>query len=123
EAAGRADLAPGVLSLRRAEPRAKQLVGAVEQVDLHRGKIPGMALPVPESRAAHAAQIALFRQASPQRRFALARSLSATTIELSRAAIRRRHPDWTERQVLLEFARVHYGSELADRLRGYLERR
>ena len=35
EAAHRADLAPGVLRGRRAEPRAEQLVRAVDQVDLH----------------------------------------------------------------------------------------
>jgi len=53
----------------------------------------------------------------------LACSLSTTTIELARAAIHRRHPAWSEREVLLEFARVHYGEDLAARVRVYLTRR
>ena len=82
-----------------------------------------MARPVPEDRAAHAVQIDLFRRATPARRFALTRSLSATTIELARAAIRRRHSEWSDREVLLEFARTHYGAELANRIRVYLAQR
>ena len=82
-----------------------------------------MARPQPEDLAAHAIQIDLLRKATTARRFGLARSLSATAIELSRTAIRRRHPDWSEREVLLEFARVHYGVELSDRVRAYLARR
>jgi hypothetical protein len=82
-----------------------------------------MARPVPEDRRARAVQLDLLRRAGPARRFALARSLSATTIALSRAAIHRRHPDWSDREVLMEFVRVHYGADLADRLRAYLSRR
>ena len=82
-----------------------------------------MARPQPEDPAAHAVQVELLRKATLARRFGLARSLSATTIELARAAIRRRHPEWTERDVMLEFARVHYGVELAERVRAYLVRR
>jgi hypothetical protein len=79
-----------------------------------------MARPVPEDRAALAVQLKLFRRATPAHRFALARSLSATMIELARTAIRRRHPEWDDREVLLEFARVHYGAELAERVRAHL---
>jgi hypothetical protein len=82
-----------------------------------------MALPVAEDDKARAVQLELFRRATPGRRFALARSLSASTMELSRAAIRRRHPDWSEQDVLLEFARVHYGQDLADRVRAHLAQR
>jgi hypothetical protein len=82
-----------------------------------------MAQPVSEDRSARAVQIELFRRAGPARRFALARSLSASTMTLARDAIRRRHPDWDEREVLLEFARVHYGVELGERVRAYLARR
>jgi len=56
----------------------------------------------------------LLRAAGIGRRFALARSLSATTIAMARDAIRSRHPEWTEREVLYEFVRVHYGAKLAD---------
>ena len=79
-----------------------------------------MAQPVTEDPHARSVQLELFRKASPGRRFALARSLSGTTMELARDAIRRRHPDWSEREVLLEFARVHYGRDLADRVGAYL---
>ena len=82
-----------------------------------------MALPVAENNKARAVQLELFRRASPGRRFALASSLSTSTMELARAAIRRRHPDWSERDVELEFVRVHYGADLAHRVRAYLEQR
>jgi hypothetical protein len=81
-----------------------------------------MARPVSEDPAARAVQIDLLRAASPARRVALAGSLSTSTMELARAAIRRRHPDWDDRDILLEFARVHYGAELADAVRAYLAR-
>jgi hypothetical protein len=44
-------------------------------------------------------------------------------MELARDAIRRRHPDWTDREISLEFVRVHYGPELARRVRAYLAQR
>lgn len=71
----------------------------------------------------HPVQSALLRAASPARRLAAARSLSATVIQLSRRAIRRRHPDWSERDVLLEFVSIHYGADLAERLRRHLAAR
>jgi hypothetical protein len=45
------------------------------------------------------------------------------TIELSRRAIRRQHPDWDEREVQLHFVALHYGEDLASRVRVYLESR
>ena len=71
--------------------------------------------------AAEAVQIELLRKASVSRRLALARSLSTTVIELSRRAISRRHPDASDREVLLMWVRIHYGPELAQRLQAYLE--
>lgn len=68
-------------------------------------------------------QVRLLRAAGTTGRFARARSLTATTIALARRAIRRRHPDWSERDVLLEFVRVHYGADLASRVRAKLEQR
>lgn len=56
-------------------------------------------------------------------RVARMRSLSAEVIEMSRRAIRKIHPDWSERDVLLEWAAVHYGRDLADKLRDYLTER
>jgi hypothetical protein len=42
---------------------------------------------------------------------------------LAHDAIRRRHPDWDDRSVALEFVRVHYGDELVGKLRAYLAAR
>ncbi|MEK6608540.1 MAG: hypothetical protein AABZ30_12845 [Myxococcota bacterium] len=68
-------------------------------------------------------QVALLRAAGMGRRAALAVSLSSSVIALARAAIRKRHPEYAEREVLLAFVEVHYGRSLAERLRRYLARR
>lgn len=68
-------------------------------------------------------QIELLRAADPTRRFARARSLSASVIGLSRQAIRNRTPDASEREVLLRFVEVHYGKHLGDQVRAYLAKR
>jgi len=73
--------------------------------------------------AADRAQIELFREAGAARRVKLARSLSASVIKLARDAIRRRHPEYSKREVDLAFVELHYGRDLADRLRRDLERR
>jgi hypothetical protein len=83
-----------------------------------------MALPTETtSPGAERHQIELLRRAGPVRRFALARSLTITTIELAREAIRRRNTQFSEREVELEFVRVHYGSELAQAVRRHLASR
>jgi hypothetical protein len=83
-----------------------------------------MALPVEStSPAADEVQVRLLRSAGTAGRFARARALSATVIGLSRMAIRRRHQDWSDRDVLLEFVRVSYGADLAERIRRDLARR
>jgi len=68
-------------------------------------------------------QIELLRQAGVSRRVALARSLSQTAMFLSRRAIQRANPSFSRRQVDLAFVAVHYGEDLAVRLRLYLERK
>lgn len=83
-----------------------------------------MALPVPNgSTAADAVQVELLRAAGTAGRFARARNLSQSVITLARLAIRRRDPSLTDDEVLLRFAEVHYGADLADRVRAYLARR
>lgn len=72
---------------------------------------------------AESVQLALLREAAVARRLATAFSLSRTVIGLARAAIRRRCPDLDERQVLLRFVELHYGAELAEKLRNDLARR
>lgn len=70
--------------------------------------------------AADRKQIELMRAAGPQRRFALARSLSAQTLGLAHRAIERAFPDLDEWQRRVKFVEVHYGAELADRYRRWL---
>jgi hypothetical protein len=66
-------------------------------------------------------QISLLRQATVAKRLAVMRSLSQTTIQLSRRAIRRANPTYSQLEVKLAFVAYHYGEELAERLRQYLE--
>ncbi|MDZ7616216.1 MAG: hypothetical protein U1E05_04380 [Patescibacteria group bacterium] len=68
-------------------------------------------------------QIELLRQKTVTERMALAGNLTHFVIQLSRQAIARQHPEWTQRQVDLEWVAVHYGRELAESLRADLESR
>src|SRR5688572_17143752 len=69
------------------------------------------------------AWIALMRRAGPARRFAVARSLSRTTMQLTRRTIRRRHPTASEEEIGLIFLAKIHGSDLAERVRADLARR
>ena len=80
-----------------------------------------MTLPVSSHQNADQIQIELLRRAGPGKRLALARSLTTTVVSLARQAIRRRHPTAHEDEVLLEFVSVHYGPDLAARVRRYIE--
>lgn len=60
-------------------------------------------------------QLELMRAASPQQRLALMNAYSSELIALSRRTIAAQIPDALEAK--LEWVRVHYGPELADRLR------
>lgn len=73
----------------------------------------------PEAERAH---IALLRTATPAQRFAKVRSLSEMTLRLTRRALRRRHPDLSERDVDIELLAACYGRTLAERVRRYIER-
>ncbi|MFH1244914.1 MAG: hypothetical protein V1662_00325 [Candidatus Omnitrophota bacterium] len=68
-------------------------------------------------------QISLIRQAGTAERVARMRSLSQTTINLSRRAIFRAHPEYTERELDVAFVSLHYGREVASRLAEYLTRK
>jgi len=67
-------------------------------------------------------QVELLRQASVQTRLSLALSLSETAMSLSRRAIRRARPGISEQDVGLAFVELHYGRELAERVREYVNR-
>ncbi len=63
--------------------------------------------------------ISLMRKASPAKKFSQVRSLSQTMMQLSRRAIARANPNWDEQEINLLFVSLHYGKDLADRLREY----
>ena len=82
-----------------------------------------MARPVPSSSPrADQVQIDLLRAAGTEARAARAFQLSGAVISLARAAIRERHPELSETELLLRFAEVHYGLALAQAVRRRLER-
>lgn len=66
-------------------------------------------------------QIDLLRKASPEKRLSLMCSLSETVRFLSKQAIQQKHPEWDQREVNIAFVEYHYGKELAENLRRYLE--
>lgn len=68
-------------------------------------------------------QLDLLRRAGPDRRLALALSLSQTTLALARDALRRRYPEATERELALRFVATHYGEALARDLEAFLASR
>ena len=68
-------------------------------------------------------QISLLRRASMAERLSRTRSLSRTVIQLSRRAIERAHPELSEQERNFFFIAHHYGDELAERLREYMNRR
>ena len=73
--------------------------------------------------AVEAIQIKLLQQASFAKRFNIMSSLTQTTRQLSFRAIQRANPTLTKQELDLLFVAYHYGSELAERLRIYLEQR
>ncbi len=66
-------------------------------------------------------RIALIRRATVAERIARLRSLSATTARLSRRAIARANPDTGERERAVLFVSLHYGRDLANLFRAYLQ--
>jgi len=67
-------------------------------------------------------QIELIRESSVCERVSIVRSLSQTTMYLSRRAIQRTNPSLSEREVDLAFVANHYGEKLAECLRLYMGR-
>jgi len=72
--------------------------------------------------AAAEVQLKLLREAGPTRRFQIARALTRQVVELSRAALRRRHPSANEREIDLLFVEFHYGKAAADMVRRQRQR-
>jgi hypothetical protein len=57
------------------------------------------------------------RSRSGAQRFAIARALTARTITLALRALRRAHPELSEREVRYRFVELHRGRELAEMCR------
>ena len=70
-----------------------------------------------------AMQVRLLREAGPNRRLALACSMTQSAREMSREGIRRRHPDLSELEVKLKLGELCYGRELIAHVRAYLGER
>ncbi len=73
--------------------------------------------------AAERMQISLIRKASIAKRTTRIRSLSRSVIQLSRKAIRQANPNLEDEELIFIFVFYHYGSELADCLRKYMDKR
>ena len=68
-------------------------------------------------------QIALWRKTNVAQRAMHVQSLSQTMAKLSRRAIIRSHPEFNHQQVDIFFVRLHYGNDLAEGLKSYLDRK
>ncbi len=56
-------------------------------------------------------------------RFEKMRALTARTVGLSKRAIARANPDMSPEELKLRFIELHYGRDLAERVREYLRNR
>ena len=73
--------------------------------------------------AAEQVQIELLRKATVEQRLRLLRSLTATSRQMAWQAIRRVNPQASDEEIAITFVAVHYGQDLADKLRAYLAAR
>ena len=64
--------------------------------------------------------IELLRKATVAQRVARAFSMSAMVKDLSMRAIAKANPEYSEQEVKLKWAELHYGKDLADRVREYI---
>ena len=67
--------------------------------------------------------ISLIRKAKPSKKFNQIRSLSQTTLNLSRRAIFRNNPKLDDIQKEILLVNYYYGQELADKFRNYIEKK
>lgn len=68
-------------------------------------------------------QVSLLREKSTASKFAQIRSLSKSTIQLSKRAIFRANKGISEQQLNLLFINLHYGQDLANRIKIYLNKK
>ena len=82
-----------------------------------------MSAPLDTHLSAERVQIDLLRSAGTAKRAAIALAMTTAAVKLSRRAIQRIHPDWSEQEINLLWLEVHYGKDLADRVRADLAAR
>lgn len=68
-------------------------------------------------------QISLIQNLTPAQKISRVRSLSQSTILLSRRAIMRANPDLDKRELNLKIITYHYGEKLANSLREFMDNR
>ena len=68
-------------------------------------------------------QIELLRKSTVAERFAKVRALTARTVGLSKRALARANPDLSPEELKLRFVELHYGKDLAERVRKYVNTR
>lgn len=68
-------------------------------------------------------QISLLQKLTPAQKISRVRSLSQSTILLSRRAITRANPDLDEKELNLTIITYHYGEKLANSLREFMDSR
>lgn len=64
--------------------------------------------------------VSILRKKSAAKKFSHVRSLTQTAIQLSKRAISRANKDLSEDQINLLFIEYHYGKDLAERVKKYL---
>ena len=65
-------------------------------------------------------QLGLWSEMTGQQRVRKAMALSSRLRAMAFDAIRRRHPDWNDKQVQLQFIELTYGSEISKELEQWL---
>lgn len=68
-------------------------------------------------------QISLIQNLTPAQKISRVRSLSQSTILLSRRAIMRANPDLDKKELNLKIIAYHYGEKLANSLREFMDNR
>lgn len=63
----------------------------------------------------------LLREKSAAERFQMTSDITEAAIDLWRAGVMRRHPQWSEQEVSLHWVEAHYGEEWATKIRQELE--
>jgi hypothetical protein len=91
---------------------------------LNDGKVGSMKTQSPDtSIEAEKQLISLIRKKTASEKFRQICSLSQTAVLLAKRAIARANPNFTEQDIGLEFIRIHYGKQLAERVAEYMKRR